>query len=48
MLRWLHVAWTGYLCHFHLGESGGDAVTEATGISVKTTKQARYVANLLR
>ena len=32
---WLHVACTGLLCHFRLGESRGDAVADAVGIAAR-------------
>lgn len=33
-LRWFHVACTGLLCQFRLGESRGDIMAEATGVAV--------------
>ena len=33
-LRWFHVACTGLVCQFRLGESRGDIMAEATGVAV--------------
>ncbi len=57
-LKWVHVTCTKQISHFRLGESRGDVLAEATGISVhdfwkpywkiSDTRHAHCVAHLLR